>query len=115
DPAPVMLRARISSHGLDDVVVLNGNTRQLVMISHVDTPEGAATFPPGEVLARNYAGMPVKAISTRVNIDGRPGLLVLHRGQVAPTVMMPLPDPVFNVNTTADTVDANPGNGVCAD
>jgi len=46
----------------------------------------------------------------RLNIDGRPGVVALHQGESAPSVMMPLPDPVFNVNTTDDVVVA----GACA-
>jgi len=42
--------------------------------------------------------------------------MVLHQGEVAPSVMMPLPDPVFTADPTAgDTVDANLNDGICAD
>src|SRR5258708_676096 len=40
----------------------------------------------------------------RVNVDGRPGVIVLAQGEVAPTVMMPLPDPTFFPNRFDDPV-----------
>ena len=106
-PLPVLLRTRISSNAADDVMVLNGSTGQMVVISHPNLPQGASTFVPGLVATRPYAGSPVAAVSMRVNIDGRPGIVTLHQGESVPSVMMPLPDPVFNVNTTNDVVVAN--------
>ncbi|HSM84528.1 MAG TPA: CSLREA domain-containing protein, partial [Candidatus Limnocylindrales bacterium] len=105
--APLMFRTRISSNAADDVMVLNAAAGQMVVVSHPNLPDGAATFLPGAVSVRPYAGSPVSAVSARVNIDGRPGVIALHRGQVNPAVMMPLPDPIFNVNTTADIVSPN--------
>ncbi|HJX84328.1 MAG TPA: hypothetical protein VJ723_08305, partial [Candidatus Angelobacter sp.] len=104
---PVLLRTRISSNAADDVMVLNGTTGQMMVISHANLPQGANTFAPGQVMTRPYAGSPVAAVSMHVNIDGRPGIVALHQGESAPRVMMPLPDPVFNVNTTNDVVVAN--------
>ncbi|HEX7285217.1 MAG TPA: CSLREA domain-containing protein [Candidatus Angelobacter sp.] len=108
--APVLLRTRVSSNAADDVMVLNPLAGQMAVISHSNLPDGATTFLPGAVSTRPYAGFPVAAVSARVNIDGRPGVIAAHQGQVAPAVMMPLPDPTFTVNTTADTVSA----GACA-
>ncbi|HWX53888.1 MAG TPA: hypothetical protein VN176_04775 [Verrucomicrobiae bacterium] len=106
-PLPVLLRTRVSSNAADDVMVLNGSTRQMVVISHPNLPQGASTFVPGLVATRPYTGSPVAAVSMHINIDGRPGIVALHQGESAPSVMMPLPDPVFNVNTTNDVVVAN--------
>lgn len=115
DPAalPVLLRTRISSHATDDVMVFNPAASQMAVISHPNVPNGATSFVPGSLSVQPYSGSPVTALSARVNIDGRPGVIVLHGNHVAPFVMMPLPDPTFTVNTTADTVTANgcaPGN-----
>src|ERR1700730_7356247 len=110
---PVLLRTRISSHATDDVMVFNPAVRQMAVISHANVLAGAGTFVPGTVSVRGYSGSPITALSARVNVDGRPGVILLHDRQVAPYVMMPVPDPTFTVNTTADTVTANgcaPGN-----
>ena len=112
---PLLFRTRLSNNCADDVVALNSSTGQMAIVSHPDVNEGATTFVSGQVSLRSYSGSPVAALPLRVNIDGRPGIVALHQGETAPSAMMPLPDPTFTVNTTNDTVDANPGNGICAD
>src|SRR5215471_6164034 len=113
---PLLLRGRISSRGADDVMLVNGATSQMTIISHPNLQSGAATYGPGERSVKSYAAArPLAGLAMRVNVDGRPGLIMLLDGSVAPVIAMPLPDPTFTVNTTADTVDANPGDGICAD
>jgi uncharacterized repeat protein (TIGR01451 family) len=99
---PVLLRTRISDHGADDVMVLNPATRQLLVVFHPDAAPGATTFAPAQISSRPHWGSAVAAISTRVNIDGRPGVIALHSGQTVPSVMIPLPDPTFFVNRPDD-------------
>jgi CSLREA domain-containing protein/uncharacterized repeat protein (TIGR01451 family) len=103
---PVFFRTRVSSNGADDVMVLNASAGQLVVISHPDLAPGATTFLRGEVSVRPYLGSPVTALPMRTNVDGRPGVMALHQGQIAPSMLMPLPDPTFTVNTTNDTLSA---------
>jgi CSLREA domain-containing protein len=107
---PVFFRTRISDHGADDLMVLNGATGQMAVIAHPDPAPDAPTFGPAEISTRPYTGSPVAALAMRTNIDGRPGVVALHSGSMTPMVMMPLPDPTFTVNTTADGVHA----GACA-
>jgi CSLREA domain-containing protein len=105
---PLLLRGRISSRGADDVIVIDGEAAQIVVISHPDLQAGATAYGPGELSVLPYAaGRPVAGLVMRVNADARPGLVVLHREEVAPRVAMPLPDPTFTVNTTADVIVAN--------
>src|ERR1700676_2733584 len=115
DPSelPLLLRTRISSNATDDVLVFNPAASQMAVLSHRNVQAEENTFIPGVVSVKDYSGLPRTALSARVNVDGRPGVILLHDGQMAPFVMMPLPDPTFLVNTTADTVTANgcaPGN-----
>jgi hypothetical protein len=106
---PLLLSLRISGHAEDDVVALNREASQLTVVSHPNMRAGDLSFRPAERSVRPYAGgSPVAVTAMRVNADGRRGLVVLHYGQVSPSVMEPLPDPTFVVNTTADTVDVNP-------
>jgi CSLREA domain-containing protein len=58
---------------------------------------------------------PVAAVSMRFGGYSKPGLVTLHSGQAALTVTAPPGDPTFTVNIATDSVDANPGDGVCAD
>jgi len=99
---PAFFTTRISDHNGDDILVIDPSTAQLHVIAHPNGIFGAATFPAAEVSRRPYNGSPVAAISARVNIDGRPGIIAMHSGETAPSVMMPLPDPTFFVNRTDD-------------
>ena len=110
---PVVFRTRISSNGSDDVMVLNALAGQMAVISHPNIQAGATTFAQGTVSLRPYSGLPVAALPMRVNIDGRPGVVALHQGQVAPTVFMPLPDPTFFVNRFDDPTPASPIANAC--
>lgn len=113
---PLLLRTRISDHAADDLIVLNSAAGQLSMISHANVPLNAAAFTPGQKSIRAYsAGAPVAATAMHLNAEGRLGVVVLHQGQTAPSTMAPLADFVFTVNTMIDTVDVNPGDGICAD
>jgi CSLREA domain-containing protein/uncharacterized repeat protein (TIGR01451 family) len=107
---PVLFRTRISDHQMDDVMVLNGSTGQLVVVQHPDVPLGATTFAPAVLSTRPYSGNPLAAIPARINVDGRAGVLSIHQGESTPSMLMPLPDPTFTVNTTNDTLSA----GACA-
>ncbi|MBZ5491805.1 MAG: DUF11 domain-containing protein [Acidobacteriia bacterium] len=107
---PVLFRTRISDHQMDDVMVLNGSTGLLTVVQHPDVQAGATTFAPAVLSSRPYSGNPLVAIPARTNIDGRAGILSIHQGESAPSVLMPLPDPTFTVNTTNDTLSA----GACA-
>lgn len=106
--APVMFRTRASSNGADDVMVLNAFSGQLTLISHGNPKPGAQTFSAGQVSLRPYSGTPIAALPMRINVDGRPGVMAIHQGEIAPSMIMPIPDPTFTVNTTADLVSANP-------
>ncbi|HLK08051.1 MAG TPA: hypothetical protein VKV30_08925 [Candidatus Angelobacter sp.] len=110
---PVLFRTRISDHQMDDVMVLNGSTGQLTVVAHPDVAPGAQTFTPAVLSARPYGGTPLAAISTRINVDGRPGVLAIHQGESAPSMLMPLPDPTFTVNRNDDPVPVSPIANAC--
>ncbi len=117
---PILMATRISGQAMDDIVVLDGSASRLHLVSHANVRSAndlVGKLPPSAEgdLALTSVPAPVAAIRMRVNIDGRPGVVMLNEGQVAPSVMMPLPDPTFTVDTTNDTVDVTPGDGTCAD
>src|SRR5262249_23506103 len=99
---PVLFRTRASSNGADDGMVLNAFSGQLVLVSHPDSQPGAQTFLPGQVSLRPYSGTPVAALPIRINVDGRPGVMAIHQGEIAPSMIMPIPDPTFTVNRFDD-------------
>src|SRR5258708_16026737 len=49
----------------------------------------------------------------RINVGGRPGIMALHQGDVAPTMVMPIPDPTFFVNRTDDPPPTSPIANAC--
>jgi len=103
---PILLRTRISSRGSDDVMILDSNLAQMHVIGHeTPTSENAtAGLPPSfhSTLPMGSSMGTAAAIPMRVNIDGRPGVVVLKQGQSAPQIMMPLPDPTFFPNRFDD-------------
>src|SRR5260370_19505523 len=77
---------------------------KMVVISLPDSQPGAQIFLPGQISFRPYSGSPIAALPMRINVDSRPGVMALHQGEIAPSMIMPIPDPTFNVNTTNDGV-----------
>ena len=110
---PVLFRTRISDHQMDDVMVLNGSTGQLVVVQHPDVQPGATNFAPAVLSTRPYSGNPLAAIPARINVDGRAGVLSIHQGEGAPSMLMPLPDPTFTVNRTDDPAPISPIANAC--
>jgi uncharacterized repeat protein (TIGR01451 family) len=110
---PVFFRTRVSSNGADDIMWLNASTGQMAVVSHPDLAPGAATFVPGQVSVKAYSGSPITALPLRINVDGRPGVVALHQGQVAPSTLMPIPDPTFTVNRNDDPTPVSPITNAC--
>jgi hypothetical protein len=98
----VFFRTRVSSGGMDDVMLLDPLSGQLALISHPDVPAGASTFLPGQLSLRQYSGTVTTALPMRINVDGRPGVVAIHQGEIAPSMLMPLPDPTFFPNRFDD-------------
>jgi uncharacterized repeat protein (TIGR01451 family) len=113
--APVLMKSHITNDGADDLTVLDSVTGQLNVIAHAfrsiednSLPPGA--FPPAVRLNRAYTGTSlVAAMPMRVNVDGRPGIISLHAGQMAPSAMMPTPDPTFFPNRFDDIAPRGTG------
>jgi hypothetical protein len=102
-PIPILLASRISGQGTDDILVIDSQHAQLALAAHRRVKANEPSFAPARVSTRVYpGGIPVAAVSVRVNADARPGLILLNQGQIAPEVMMPVPDPTFWINRIDD-------------
>lgn len=81
------------------------------------TINGAAATPsswsPGSIVAPVPTGATLGNGSLVVTVGGTASNAVSFT--VIPTASNPAPTLTFNVNTTADTVDASPGDSICAD
>jgi hypothetical protein len=111
---PILFRTRISSRGSDDVMILDTKLAQMHVIGHESTQaaeSATASLPPSfhSTLTMSASGGTAAGIPMRVNIDGRPGVVVLKQGESAPQVMMPLPDPTFFPNRFDDITPRGTG------
>ena len=115
---PILMHTRVSWQGQDDIAVLDSRAGQMHLLAHAG---GAGTGGVAAALAAPLRGdvnlsssaAPVAALRLRVNVDGRPGMVVLNDGQVAPSVIMPTPDPTFFVNRTDDPAPTSPIANAC--
>ena len=106
--APILLRARMSGSGGDDLVVLNPSQQQRVVISHnfvaARAPDSALVpASQGRVTVGSLGSDDVvAALSMRVNADGRQGLVILNASDPSPEFVVPSAGNTLYVNTTAD-------------
>ncbi|HLQ49845.1 MAG TPA: hypothetical protein VK129_00025, partial [Terriglobales bacterium] len=113
--APVLMRTHTTNFGADDLTILDSSAGQFSVIAHAfhsieDNTLSPGAFPQGVRLSRPYAATsPVAAIPMRVNVDGRPGVISLHKDQMAPSAMMPIPDPTFFPNRFDDIAPRGTG------
>jgi hypothetical protein len=112
---PLLLSSRISGGGTDDVLVLDSQAGQMAVAAHPWVGSGASSFTPASLASRVYsAGVPVAALAFPVNVDAREGLVVLHQGQTAISVMMPVPGarskPASRSPTRSSSSGPQPGN-----
>jgi len=104
----LLLRTRVSNGFGDDAMLLDNSSGQMHVLAHEAAESSTDVIPAGQqssahlTMALDPSKPVIAALPVRVNIDGRPGLVVLKDGQSAPEVMMPLPDPTFFVNRTDD-------------
>jgi hypothetical protein len=116
--APGILKAgKMSGLALDDLMVASAADNSVQIVKNKEDVIGKLKVKNAEALAQTTSikveGAPLAAVSTRLSINGLPGLVVLHEGQVEPTVNINSPDAVFAVNTTLDQIETNPGNAAC--
>jgi hypothetical protein len=87
----LIVSSRIFGQGTDDVLVLDSESGKIAVATHPRVSSKVSSFLPAQLSTRLYsAGAPVAALSFPVNVDAREGLVVLHRDQIMPAVMMPV-------------------------
>ncbi|HXZ29411.1 MAG TPA: hypothetical protein VEG08_15555, partial [Terriglobales bacterium] len=115
---PILMHTRVSWQGQDDIAVLDSRAGQMHVLAHAAGSnaggvQASAAAPVRADLGLSASSAPVAALRLRVNVDGRPGMVVLNDGQVAPSVIMPTPDPTFFVNRTDDPAPTSPIANAC--
>lgn len=91
--ASLLLNARSSALPNDDLLLLNGASRRIKVTNQ------------GKSIIFDADSEPVAAVSMRLNVMQPPGLVVLRKGQIEPTLVMLAPQATFPVTKTADTND----------
>jgi len=114
---PLLIHTRVSGAAADDAVILSSG--QIGLVSHPNSSAvvRAANNQASVVSSPVAVSQPVVALAARVNADWRQGIIYLSPAQMGPGIISPdVSTPhTFTVNNTSDTVDANPGDGICAD
>lgn len=107
---PVLFSTRISALPSDDLVVMNHATRQLQIVYKEgpkrDDMQVAAKSVGRSSVSFGADGEIVAALPMRMNVDGRPGLVVMSSGKEAPSFFMPMSASTFTV-TRADDPSPN--------
>ena len=104
--SPQVLRMRISNNAGDDVMLFG--SRRMSVLAHRD--ERPLT---GDLIDRSdLAADAVAAISTRVSVHGRSGVVFLARGDTHPQVIG-LAAVILNVNRTDDPAPTSPIANAC--
>jgi len=108
---PILFRTQISSHPADDVMILDSRQAQMHVLAHESMPAAASSLPASlhSTMAISQSPGVLAAIPMHVNIDGRPGVVLLKQGQMEPAVLMPLPDPTFFPNRFDDITPRGTG------
>jgi CSLREA domain-containing protein len=107
--APLLLRARASGSGGDDLLTVNGAQQEIAVVRHPANPMGSLPAATGIVMRIPLdSGDVVAALAQRVSPRGADGLVVLKHGSPRPEIVTPASGNTLYVNSFADTtIDAN--------
>lgn len=116
DVAQRMLASTITpGHQSHDLLVVNPAAKQLQIAFKENGQAGKQETSARESITFDTGDEPVAALPVRLNVHGQPGLVVMRKGHVAPSLVMATLASTFTVNNAGDTDDATPGDGTCAD
>jgi hypothetical protein len=112
--APGLLQtAKISGLALDDLLVGNAADNSVQVVKNKQDIE-KLKLTNGKELAETTSikleGSPLAAVSMRVSINGLPGMVVLHAGQMEPVVSINSPTTTYTTTTFTDFA-ITPGPG----
>jgi uncharacterized repeat protein (TIGR01451 family) len=111
-PSAGQLRtARLSSMLTDTMFLIDSGGHQVRIIETVmaKTDSGLANHNPSVDL--DVAGEAIAALPMRLNVDALDDLVILRRGESAPTIMTSAPAAIFSVDNTGDNGGVNPAPG----
>ncbi|MEP7336630.1 MAG: CSLREA domain-containing protein, partial [Acidobacteriota bacterium] len=117
DSAQSLLMSTLASgRQSHDLLVVNPAAKQLqIAFKENAQPGGKEASAARESITFDTGDEPVAALPVRLNVHGRPGLVVMRKGHAEPSIVMATLASTFTVNIAGDTDDAVPGDGTCAD
>jgi len=103
---PIMFSTRMSALPSDDLVVMNGAARQL-RVMYKEAPKQGDLQLASKSIGRSSVDMETSddvaaVLPMRLNVDGRPGLVVMSKGKDAPSFMMPMSATTYTVTRADD-------------
>jgi hypothetical protein len=103
---PIMFSTRISALPSDDLVVMNSATRQL-RVMYKEAPKQGDVQLASRSVGRSSVDMETSddvaaVLPMRLNVDGRPGLVVMSKGKDVPSFMMPMSATTYTVTRSDD-------------
>lgn len=120
--AAKLVRARVSSNPADSLLVLDSGSHRLHIIDQQPATANKTSGATAQAASADRSGVSslvadgevTAVLPMRLNGDALSDLVVLSRERSAPVVVHSVAS-TFTVNSTTDTSDAIPGNGVCND
>jgi hypothetical protein len=104
---PLLMGTLASGQRSYDLLVMNPAARRLHIAMREDGRASA------KAVSIDVDEEPLAALPMRLNVNGRPGVVVLRRGRVEPAFIMAAAMATFVVGSAADQDDVVPGDGVC--
>jgi len=98
----LLLKSRVTRTSMDDLLVLDGSSRQAHLFS--GSTRGTGSSPAGfaEQSVTQLEGRPVAALSLRLNRDATRDLVFLHEDETQPVVRLSSPAATITVTHNAD-------------
>lgn len=99
-----------------DLLVMNPAAKQIqIAFKEKPQPGQQEASAMRESITFDTGDEPIAVLPMRLNVHGRPGLVVMRRGHIEPSIVMATLASTFIVSNAGDTDDAAPGDGNCAD
>jgi hypothetical protein len=118
----LLVGTHISGHSADDLLIMNPAARRLQLLyqrpRQWSDSEVSAQSADRVAIELDAVNEPVAAMPMRLNVNSRPGLVILNKGRIAPTLVMAMAATTITVNDATDTIHspgcATTGTGTCS-
>ncbi|MEN3336266.1 MAG: hypothetical protein V7641_5631 [Blastocatellia bacterium] len=106
-----LLTAHVSSLPSDTLLLLDAGGQQLRIIETGTAKTSTALAKGNATVDLDVEGEAIAALPMRLNVDALDDLVILRRGESAPTILTSAPAAIFSVDNTGDNGGVNPAPG----